>query len=73
MLKEQFDQLYLESSTTGKLMSVGLHPHVSGHPFRIRAIRDFLAYAQSFDDVWWATREEIADWYLENHESHIPS
>ena len=22
--------------------------------------------------VWWATREEIADWYLANHESHIP-
>jgi allantoinase len=73
MLKEQFDQLYLESATTGKLMSVGLHPHVSGHPFRIRAIREFLAYAKSFDDVWWATREEIADWYLENHESHIPT
>ena len=30
MLKEQFDQLYLESAKTGKLMSVGLHPHVSG-------------------------------------------
>ncbi len=44
-----------------------------GHPFRIRAIREFLAYAKSFDDVWWATREEIADWYLENHESHIPT
>lgn len=73
MLKEQFDQLYLESAKTGKLMSVGLHPHVSGHPFRIRAIREFLAYAKSFDDVWWATREEIADWYLENHDSHIPT
>ena len=73
MLKEQFDQLYLESATTCKLMSVGLHPHVSGHPFRIRAIREFLSYAKSFDDVWWATREEIANWYLENHESHIPS
>ena len=34
---------------------------------------EFLEYANSFDDVWWATREEIADWYLENHESHIPT
>ncbi len=71
MLKEQFDQLYEESATTGKIMSVGLHPHVSGHPFRIRAIREFLKYAKSFDDVWWASREEIADWYLENHSTHI--
>jgi hypothetical protein len=23
-------------------------------------------------DVWWATREEIADFYLANHESHFP-
>ena len=73
MLKEQFDQLYLESAETGKIMSVGLHPHVSGHPFRVRAIREFLEYANSFDDVWLATREEIADWYLDNHQSHIPS
>tara|TARA_Y100001960_G_scaffold250779_1_gene267281 strand:- start:594 stop:1508 length:915 start_codon:yes stop_codon:yes gene_type:complete len=71
MLKEQFDQLYEESKITGKLMSVGLHPHVSGHPFRIRAIRDFLKYVKTFDDVWWASREEIADWYLENHKTHI--
>ena len=71
MLKEQFDQLYEESATTGKIMSVGLHPHVSGHPLRIRAIREFLEYAKSFDDVWWASREEIADWYLENNSTHI--
>ncbi|MFT5046900.1 MAG: allantoinase, partial [Porticoccaceae bacterium] len=37
MLKEQFDQLYLEGATTGKMMNIGLHPHVAGHPYRIRA------------------------------------
>jgi len=72
VLMEQFDQLYLESEGTGKLMSVGLHPHVSGHPYRIRATREFLEYAKGHDDVWWATREEIAEWYMENHEAHIP-
>lgn len=72
VLKEQFDQLYLESEKTGKLMSVGLHPHVSGHPYRIRAIREFLEHVKGHDEVWWATREEIAEWYLENHASHIP-
>ena len=69
LLKEQFDELYRESEKTGKLMSVGLHPHVSGHPFRIRAIREFLKYASGFDDVWWPTREELAVWYLENFAS----
>lgn len=73
LLKEQFDQLYLEGETSGRLMNVGLHPHVVGHPYRVRAIREFLEYAKSFDDVWWATREDIASWYLENHEHHIPT
>jgi hypothetical protein len=44
---------------------------VVGQPFRIRALRDFIAYAKSFDDVWFVTREEIAEWYLKNHHSHI--
>ena len=72
LLKEQFDQLYLEGETSGRLMNIGLHPHVAGHPYRIRALREFLEYAKSFNDVWWTTREEIADWYRHNHHTHIP-
>ncbi|OED42026.1 polysaccharide deacetylase [Chromatiales bacterium (ex Bugula neritina AB1)] len=72
LLKEQFDQLYLEGAASGRLMNIGLHPHVAGHPYRIRALREFLEYAKGFDDIWWATREDIADWYMENHQSHIP-
>ena len=69
--KEQFDWLYRESAKTGRMMNIGLHPHVIGQPFRIRALHDFLAYAREFDDVWFATREEIAEWYLKNHQTHI--
>lgn len=71
MFKEQFDWLYAESANSGRFMNIGLHPHVIGQPFRIRALRDFIRYAKQFDDVWFATREEIAEWYLENHTSHI--
>jgi hypothetical protein len=46
-------------------------PHVIGQPHRIRAFREFLQYAKGFPDVWWTTREEIAQWYLQNHSSHI--
>ena len=73
VLKEQFDELYREGATSGRLMNVGLHPHVAGHPYRIRALREFLQYAKAHEGVWWATREEIASWYLDNHESHIPA
>ena len=71
VFKEQFDWLYAESATSGRFMNVGLHPHVIGQPFRIRALRDFLRYVKQFDDVWFATREEIADWYLQHHAEHI--
>jgi allantoinase len=71
VFKEQFDWLYRESESSGRMMNVGLHPHVIGQPFRIRALRDFIAYAKSFPGVWFATRAEIADWYLANHTSHI--
>ena len=71
VFKEQFDELYREGATSGRLMNIGLHPHVIGQPFRIRALREFVDYAKSFPDVWWATREDIAEYYLANHSDHI--
>ena len=47
VFKEQFDWLYQESAKSGRFMNVGLHPHVVGQPFRIRALRDFVAYCQA--------------------------
>ena len=73
LFKEQFDTLYAEGAESGRLMNLGLHPHVVGQPFRVRCVREFVDYAKQFPDVWWTTREEIAKWYLKNHESHIPT
>lgn len=72
LLKEQFDVLYAEGAETGMMMNVGLHPHVMGVPHRIRALKEFLAYAKSFEGVWFATREQVANWYAQNHADHIP-
>ena len=72
LLIEQFDVLYEEAAETGLVMNIGLHPHVAGVPHRIRALREFLSYAKGFDDVWWPTRQELAEWYLSCHEKHIP-
>ena len=71
MFKEAFYELYREGAGSGRLFNMGLHPHVTGQPHRIRALRDFLQFTKSFPDIWWTTREEIAEWYLENHKSHI--
>ncbi|MBC7519661.1 MAG: polysaccharide deacetylase [Sandarakinorhabdus sp.] len=73
ILIEELDVLYEEGATTGRIMNIGLHPHVSGRAHRVRAIREFIAHAQSLPGVWWATREEIAAWYLQNHHAHMPN
>lgn len=72
VLVEELTVLYAEAAATGKIMNVGLHPHVSGRAYRIRALREFLRYAKSLKGVWFATREEIAHWYLGQHADHIP-
>ena len=65
ILIEELDVLYEESATSGRMMNVGLHPHVSGRAYRVRAIAEFIEHAKSLDGVWWATREEIANAYLQ--------
>jgi len=73
ILIEELSVLYKESAVTGKIMNVGLHPHVSGRAYRVRALREFIRYAKSLSGVWWTTREEVSKWYIKNHESHIPA
>ncbi|MGH7034697.1 MAG: hypothetical protein ACREFL_13275 [Stellaceae bacterium] len=72
MLKLCFDQLYAEGAETGRIMNLGLHPHVIGQPHRIAALREFIDYAKAASQVWFPTREEIAEWYLAHHAEHIP-
>ncbi len=72
ILIEELDTLYREGETQARIMNVGLHPHVSGRAYRVRALREFIEHAKSLPGVWWATREEIAEWYLQCHEEHIP-
>ena len=63
-LKDTFDALYLEGEKQPKMMSVGMHARILGRPGRIMAMRRFLEYVKTFDDVWLCTRKEIADhWY----------
>ncbi len=63
-LKATFDVLYAEG---GRMMSIGLHCRLAGRPGRAQALQDFIAYANSHDGVWFATREEIADHWMAQH------
>ncbi len=73
-LRDTFDVLHDEAASSSKMMSVGLHCRIIGRPGRIVALRRFLEYTNSFDDVWFATREQIARHWIGNVEPtlHAP-
>ena len=57
-----FDQLYREGlEGNPKMMSLGLHLRIIGRPGRIWAFEEFLRHVRGHDDVWIATRREIAE------------
>lgn len=67
-LKDAFDCLYAEGAAgEAKMMSVGLHCRLIGRPGRIEGLKRFIAYAQSHEDVWFATRGQIADHWRLTH------
>jgi peptidoglycan/xylan/chitin deacetylase (PgdA/CDA1 family) len=65
-LRDSFDVLYAEASTHPKMMSIGLHCRIIGRPGRARALDRFIEYAKGHPEVWFATRAEIARWWLEH-------
>jgi hypothetical protein len=48
-------------------MMWGNHPFVGGRPFRALLLREFIRYAKSHKNVWFATAGQIAQWYRENY------
>ncbi len=59
-LKASFDFLHAEGATCPKMLSIGLHPRLSGRPGRAAALASFLDHVQAHDDVWVCTRADIA-------------
>lgn len=61
------DLLCRESDSGLRMMSLGLHPRLSGQAGRAAAIEEFLKYAIERGDVWIAKRSDIARYWLEQH------
>jgi peptidoglycan/xylan/chitin deacetylase (PgdA/CDA1 family) len=66
-LRDGFDLLYREGATQPKMMSVGLHMRLIGHPARAVALERFLDHVQSHEGVWLCRREEIARHWQQVH------
>ena len=65
--KDQFDQLYREGESDGRVMCIALHPFVIGQPHRIYYLDEILRYIMSHDGVWQTTADEIAEYYMANY------
>jgi allantoinase len=64
---DTFDWLYREGAAAPKMMSLGLHLRIIGRPGRIGALEKFMAHVASHDDVWIATRRQIAEYWAANN------
>ncbi len=56
-LRDAFDMLYREG---GRMMSIGLHCRLAGKPARALGLLKFLEHIRKHEDVWVATRLDIA-------------
>lgn len=66
-LQDCFDVLYREGATQPKMMSIGLHLRIIGHPARISGLERFLDYLLTCNDVWVCKRIDIARHWIANH------
>jgi peptidoglycan/xylan/chitin deacetylase (PgdA/CDA1 family) len=67
-LKNTFDTLYEEGAEgMPKMMSIGLHGRLAGRPGRFAALKNFVEYAEKHENVWFATRTEIAEQFAKVH------
>jgi len=65
-LKDAFDVLYEEAGRRRRMLSISTHDRISGHPARVKALSEFIDYAQKHKGIWFARKDEIARWTLES-------
>jgi peptidoglycan/xylan/chitin deacetylase (PgdA/CDA1 family) len=63
--KAHLDRLRNDGDDVPRMMSVGLHPRITGNPARSDALARFIEYGQSLGDVWFARRIDIANRFVE--------
>jgi allantoinase len=57
------DRLYQESSDIPRIMSVSLHPYLTGVPHRIGYLDELTLYMSQKPGVVFWTGDRILDWY----------
>lgn len=68
-VKLDFDQLYEESSSRRRMMSISAHDRISGSPQMVRVWDEFLKYVNSHAGVKFMRKDEIAQFTLASSSS----
>jgi peptidoglycan/xylan/chitin deacetylase (PgdA/CDA1 family) len=63
-MKDQFDRLYEDGAEQPRVMSISVHPYITGVPHRIKYFEAVYDYMSKRKGVWFTTAEEIYDWFL---------
>ena len=66
-VKDGFDVLYREGQSQPKMMSLGLHLRLIGHPSRAAGLERALDYIAGHRDVWLTRRIDIARHWAKTH------
>jgi allantoinase len=61
VLRDAFDVLYAEGAERPKMMSVGIHPRILGHPARTAGLIRFVDHVMEHERVWICRRLDIAE------------
>ncbi len=60
---DQFDRLYEEGADRAKIMSLAIHPYISGQPHRIRYLEAFYDHVAKHAGVMHWNGVQLLDWY----------
>jgi allantoinase len=61
---KHFERLYMESASSTRIMSISIHPYLTGVPHRIGYLEELLDAIREHDDVVFMTEAQILDWYV---------
>ena len=63
---DSFDVLLEEAKEIPRMMSIGLHSRIMGHPGRIAGLIRFMDHIANKTNVWVCGRDEIVDFWCKN-------
>jgi hypothetical protein len=62
-VRDQFDRMYQEGAESARILTLAVHPYVSGVPHRIRYFEQALDYMAGHKDVLFWRGDQVLDWF----------